>query len=427
MLSPVRRATLATVVAGVGLQGALFVSGIIAARILGPEDRGYFALLFVIPSVIAQLGGLGFSLAASYYIARDPDSAGNLIRRLWKYAAFQIALLSIVNALVLLLYARNQPERVEISVLVSLVSMPATLTLDYALAVLQGKRQFRQFNIARLVSNSSFSALLIPVFVFGAGSLVLLTLLNTITTVFAAVVASAWVFRSLRDPAISTSGDELPSPRTVASFGLRSYIGSLSPVESFRLDQLIVGLLLSPEALGVYVVGVSFTNLPGFLAQSVGMVAAPNMAHEHDPRKKRGLMLEFLGIGAITTLIGVLGLIFVVPLLIPLLFGARYGGAVSVAQILLIGAFAISMRRVMTDTLRGAGHPTAGALAEVLSLVSLVVAASILARPFGLNGVAIAYSSAAAVGCLSLALLTVRLFRRWGSADARFPDDQPRE
>ena len=47
--SRVRRATLGTVLTAFTGQAVLVVSGVIVARMLGPENRGYLALLVLVP------------------------------------------------------------------------------------------------------------------------------------------------------------------------------------------------------------------------------------------------------------------------------------------------------------------------------------------------------------------------------------------
>ena len=54
-----RSPTAGSVVAGLGIQAALVVSGPILARMLGLEGRGQLAALILWPIVIAQLGSLG--------------------------------------------------------------------------------------------------------------------------------------------------------------------------------------------------------------------------------------------------------------------------------------------------------------------------------------------------------------------------------
>ena len=46
-------------------------------------------------------------------------------------------------------------------------------------------------------------------------------------------------------------------------FGLKSLFGSISPIDTLRLDQAVVGLLLTPVALGFYVVAQASRTFPG--------------------------------------------------------------------------------------------------------------------------------------------------------------------
>src|SRR3954454_7458705 len=61
--------------ASVGVQIALFGSGIITARSLGPTGRGDLAVLLVLPSVALQLATLGLPSAVTYYVARNKPAA----------------------------------------------------------------------------------------------------------------------------------------------------------------------------------------------------------------------------------------------------------------------------------------------------------------------------------------------------------------
>src|SRR3954471_15100982 len=70
--SPVVQATAGAVMVGVVAQLSLAVSGVLSARLLGPTDRGYLAIVILVPSIISQAGSLGISLALTYFIARRP-------------------------------------------------------------------------------------------------------------------------------------------------------------------------------------------------------------------------------------------------------------------------------------------------------------------------------------------------------------------
>ena len=96
------RDTLGSLAAGMGGQLAIVVSGIVAARLLGPADRGYLAFLVLVPVILAKLGGLGLPLAVAYECARSPAVARPLSGRIARrFAVPQAAVLLVIHGLLL--------------------------------------------------------------------------------------------------------------------------------------------------------------------------------------------------------------------------------------------------------------------------------------------------------------------------------------
>src|SRR6202011_5572558 len=121
------------------------------------------------------------------------------------------------------------------------------------------------------------------VFLLGAGNLPVIASVWVASDVVAGTVVLALAFRGLPTgrPAASTAA-AAPPRWEMCRFGLKSLLGSISVVQTFRVDQAVVGLFLAPVALGLYVVGLSVTNLPRFVALGVGWVAYPNIAGQAD-------------------------------------------------------------------------------------------------------------------------------------------------
>ena len=90
--------------------------------------------------------------------------------------------------------------------------------------------------------------------------------------------------------------------------------------------------------------------------------------------------------------------------LIPWLFGSDFGGAVATAQILLIAAFLLALRRVLTDIAQGLGNPISGTVAEVVNLSVALPLIAIAAPLWGIEGAAAALALGAAVSLAVLAL-----------------------
>ena len=174
-----------------------------------------------------------------------------------------------------------------------------------------------------------------------------------------------------------------------------------------------MGLFVSGYALGLYVAAVASTNLSRLVAQSLGMVAYPNIAARTDPAEARRAMWRFFMAGVFLCLV-ILALVeLTIGHLISLLFGASFSGAVRAAQILLIGALFTSGRRILSDASRGAGLPLPSTAAEITSCVVLIPLLALLTPRFGIEGAATAVTLTSLAGLL---VLLVGVIRRPGSA-----------
>lgn len=191
--------------------------------------------------------------------------------------------------------------------------------------------------------------------------------------------------------------------RSLVSYGLRAHLGAVQPVDTLRIDQLILGLFLSTYALGTYVVAMTFVMANRMIGQSIGLVAFP-VASRNDSGVNQKKFLGGLIAGAVALVIfaAVLEIIFG-RLLLRVLFDVRSDEAYRVMTVLVVGSVFMSTRQVLSDTLRGLGHPGLPALSELVLLVTLV-AFAISFWGHGLIGVAWAVTISA---CLAFAFLLV--------------------
>ena len=140
------------------------------------------------------------------------------------------------------------------------------------------------------------------------------------------------------------------------NFGLKGVLGHTSPLENFRIDQLIIGLYLAPKALGLYVVAQAFVNLPRFVATNAGMIAFPALSAMRDKSSaKRTVTRFFIAVVSLNIIIAIPLMIFMAAL-IKIFFGDNFAPAASIARILLVGAILYSARRILVEGLRGLGR-----------------------------------------------------------------------
>ena len=394
-----------SITAGLVIQGSLVVSGPLGARILGPEDRGHLALLLIMPAILAHLATLGLPLAITFHIAAEPGHARPVLRSLgWLTVVPAMALGAANAAFVAVVYGGGE-RYLLVTGLIAAAFVPAWVAHQYGLALLQGLGRRGWFQTLRVLPSPLYCAALVPLFLADGQRL--------------PEVMGAWVGMHVVGAALSLWAGLRGLPGEVAGapsgaglrrFGLRSMVGAISPIETFRIDQLLVGVLLSPAQLGIYVVALAFVNLPRFISASIGAVAYPRVAAAR--ARERALVGGIARHHVVLTLLVVVPAVTLavafVPWVIRVFFGEEFANAGTTARILLAGSVLFAVDRVLGDCARGAGVGAIDTIAEVVSWVSLLAAAAVLVPLFDANGVAAALGVA---GAVSLGLLTVLWLR----------------
>jgi O-antigen/teichoic acid export membrane protein len=403
-----------SIAAGVYGQAALVVTGVIVARSLGPVDRGHIAFLLLLPSVLRQVGTLGLPSATTFFIARNNTLQNEIVRAIRAPVILQVVLLTTLQGVLLWALVQDEPSRVRTAGLLTLGLLASGIALDYGLAILQGQGRYLSFNILRVLPVTAYAAAIVLLVLLGEAELISIMIAwvgaNLCVAGVTVAVAASKMSRA--------SGSGIPpSRRQLLRFGLKGLPGSASSVETFRVDQAVIGLFLNPAALGLYVAGLSFTNLPRFIAQSIGMVAFPQVARGARESAKR-LMWRFCLLATILITVVVVMLELAAGWLVPFFFGREFAGSVGLTRILLVGALFFGIRRVLSDAAKGAGHPGLGTIAEFVSWLSLLPLLVIFVPHFGVEGVAAALAISSG---LSLATLVITLLRRPTMSEGAIP------
>lgn len=383
------RALVSTLAGGIGSQLTLVATGVILARALGPVDRGHLALLIIISSIAGSLGSLGISYALTYSIARVPGRAVEIMDGVSRRILIRVGVATVVSGILLAILTANEPRQVRTGALIVTIALAPAIIQQCGLGVLQGLQRFGAFNVLRVAPNATFGVVGVILLLVDHAGFIELTLAWGISrTIFVPLT-----MRQARREAEIRHDDRSPNPPEpswIVRFGRRSLIGASPPIETYRLDQSVVGLFLSPAALGIYVVALAFTNLPRFIAQSVGLVANPFVAASTTHTQARRRMWLFAW-AAIPLFIPVIAAIwFVVPVFTTFFFGSSFAGAAPVTRLLLIATLLYCARRVLTDAARGAGYPTVGSVAELIASVAAVPLFAFFVPMSGLKGVAYA-------------------------------------
>jgi O-antigen/teichoic acid export membrane protein len=391
------------VATGLAIQTVLIVTGTLIARMLGPDGRGYLAALILWPWVITLFGNLGIPSALTYCIARDPSTSRALARWGLQFALPQALVLAGVQALWLLVILHGDPAEVRTAGWLTLAIVPALLAQQYGLGLIQGHLKLRLFNALRLLPWSLYALGVALLFVVGE---------HAIVPIIVALLAAFWTSGSIciANGLRLSRGEDTPAVdrRFLASFGVRGLGSSFTAVTVFRPDQVVLALFLSPSALGLYVVGLAFTNLPYFVAKSLGLVTFPWVASRSEASDARRTMWSLLWLTTGIAVVLVAALCATAHWLVPLFFGNEFSEAIAVTYIVLPGTIFLSARRVLSEGLKGRGYPLAGTLGEILALGWVAAALAVFVPLWGIYGAAVALSSSYVLSMLLLLVLAAR-------------------
>lgn len=384
------------------------ISGVIAARALGVEGRGTLAILWLIPLTLTLLGGIGVPQATTFYVAREHHNARDVVRLSAQITLGLGVLLVLAYSLGLLLFATQSEAFTLGEGFLSVGLIPMFLAQNLGIATLLGLTRYRAFNLGRVVPPFLYAVTAVALLVANHSSLAWFLVVVLFSWGSSALITWTLVLRNLpssAEPVQVTSGE-------IVKFGLKGVIGSVSPIDDIRVDQFVVGLLLDPRALGLYVAALAFCNLPRFVAQSIGTVSFPRIASAPSVRDAWALTGRSFRIGLIAIGCTVFALLVTMPTLLPLMFGDDFSEAVSFGRILLLAAFFLSVHRLLTELARGLGHPGYGSITEVVNLAAFAAALVIFASPASNSGIA----TSVLVGGLASSALLALLLRRLRNA-----------
>jgi O-antigen/teichoic acid export membrane protein len=372
---------------------AAIVTSPLLARALGPAGRGELAAVTVVATLVGSLGDFGLSA----FVLRE-SSRGTPVRRLIGSIVPLMMAIGICWAaagpVVARLVAGNR-QTVYWLLLVLLLLTPVAMLTSATSAILWGHQRWRLFTVQRLAVPVGSAA--VYGFLFVAGYLTVET--AGITFAVLSVVStlpSLVVLRGAGRPQWSTT-----LARRGGMFGSTIWLAALANLTNARLDQLLMTRLVSPAQLGLYVTAVNVSLMEIALTSAVSQALLPRVASGEKHLAARALRV----LVALTALLSA-ALILTAPVLLPLVFGTQFSGAVVTCQILALAAIPFGASQIMATVLFGLGLPGIAARAELISVGVTVPALLLFVGRYGGEGAAVI--SLVAYSCTA-AYLAVRL------------------
>jgi O-antigen/teichoic acid export membrane protein len=340
---------LTTLGARIMILALALVSSIVLARMLGPEGRGLFALVLLVPDLARSFGRFGFDEANTVYAGLEPEKSRALVGQ---STVIGTVLGGGIAIACIAFFAFGAPGFQTLVrgplwlYVLPLAVIPCALVCEYWGAVVRGKNRIALSN-ALEVGTKMASLALVVVFVGWLGLDVAGAVSADIIVNVAGVLLMALVLKYV-DLWGRPSFDWSLWKRT-ARFALPTHCSTVMTYLNYRLDQFIIAMLLPPEQLGYYAISVGLAERLWMLT---GAVAAPLLPHLTNSPNRDPAVAAVVSRHVLVWTAGACFLVFVfADFAVRLLYSAEFSPSVAPLRWLLPGILTLSVGKVLVAEL----------------------------------------------------------------------------
>lgn len=364
------------------------ITGIIVARLLGPENRGIYAYTAVVSHTLIPILYFGFGAGVRYYFANKEFKPKENI-----FSAYSVAFLVglLASGIFLSLYYLDalgvlvqSTKREYIFFIV--VAIPLDVMLLVSQNINMGTSSFKFLNTTTVLRGFSINFwLLLFVMVLGLDLYGALAA-NIINKFLSLAYITYGIYKEFRFE-IKIRVDFI---KRSFNYGIRAWLGAVANQANANLDKLIISYVAEPAVLGVYTVSYSLVNLmnqpmAGVLPVLYNKVAEAKTKEEAIRLAAQTHRVMLVVSGSIGILIAILA-----PFLIPKLYGEKFSDAIIPLWILVPGVLVQAVTRRSGSKLMAArGMPLKNTIAQVGAAIVGVISYYFLIPPYGTTGAAL--------------------------------------
>lgn len=388
-------------------------TGIITARLLGPEGRGEFAavsLWLILPPMLATAG---FQSAVVYFTRHDPEGAR--FSGLTGLLAASLAFLPICAAFYWFApqlmhgYSASIVTLARIIIVLSVVNVWCVIGRQALLAV----KNFRAFNATGYGASFAYLLLLLPLAAFGAVTPHSAVYAQFAGTAIVLIPIFAWLLGEWgRRPQHATANRILrqnPTDRlsvkvdirAFVRYGLRAAPIDIVTVLSGTIDRVVLVSLVSASDFGIYAVALSFARILYVVQTAVSSVMLTDLAarpsQDVQPLVHQTFRLLLWGLSLVC-----LACFLVDRRLLGLVYGPAFVSAAPVFRVLLVEGAITCLAQLLIQAYLSAAKPGIPSVWQVITFGLAAVGMLVLTPYFGVMGAAASLAFASTVRLIVL-------------------------
>jgi O-antigen/teichoic acid export membrane protein len=401
-----RRAYAQTFTATITIRLMGVVSGVLAARLLGPTGRGELAVIIFLPLLLISVGELELPRSLACEVSKLDEVPPKVVATGFWLAALLSVAQAAALAIVLPHYLPADKAHLLTASKAFMLYLPASL-ITFALAGIdQGRGRFGRFSLLLALPGI--------VYVVAIGVLWLGDFISPMAFalgILAGAVVTAVTRITMDWRTILHFGPDWTIASRVLKRGFGFYVPALASFLLARADMFLLVRLVPTTAIGLYAAAQAIAlGQIGAITPFV-QVGFAAVANQFEPQQAYETLLRHFRVAQVTMIGAGLATGVVTPWIIRVLFGVSFVPAVPTAYLLIAAAGLWGMEQVLEQGLRAASHPRPGIISNLLGLTVLVGIGIPACLRLGINGLAAVVLLAQFVNLMSLIVLSVAALR----------------
>lgn len=361
-----------------------FLQGIIIARFLLPEGRGYIAAYLAVITLIMPISELGIKQASSFFLKKENYN----LEKILNYQVIILIMSSIITFIFLIVTYYIQNLTSLISIFFILLSIPLRIHISYLSGIVISERKINVINIVQLLLILSDLIFVILFFVFLELTVDKYFIIYFISSLISYIYISRWIKKNYKYKLELFKNCK--NIFVIIKKGIKYALPLFVMGVNYSIDILILNHYVTISMVGIYALGVSLALLLWQIPSILNLLIFSYSVSTDNPKEFSRNLWSKTKIGMLIMIPITLLIIIASKYIIPLVYGSNFSDSYEVLLFLMPGVYFMIAFKLLNGDLAARGYPMIAFYIFSFGAIINVLLNIILIKTYGINGAAIA-------------------------------------
>lgn len=347
-ISIVNRDTIITIVSKLFIMIAGIVTSIVTARGLGPVGRGELIALTTLGLTVANFSYMGFPSSNTYFIAKDES----LIEKAFSNCLYISLFGSLITFLCALYFLDNRDPDYIINSIILFFFTGTTMLSCFTSNILISINRVNKYNLIELTQSFFILSLYLIFYLFKFSIFYFL-----LSALFASSLGAVLGISFLKNYiSLNSIRFDFRLFKKFFKYAFKVYITTFIAFLFARGNIIFLQKYQSLKEIGFFSIALQIYEAISIVPAAIGLILFPRLIQSKIEDRKHKMDLILKQVAILMSFICIPSY-FILPYIIPKVFGDSFESSIIIAQALLPGAFFLGLMSVVSQHLASIGYP----------------------------------------------------------------------